>query len=131
MFRLGLHALIFKFVKFGMVGFTGMIVDFGITYFFKEILKIQKYIANAAGFIIAASTNYFLNRIWTFKSNNPHIGLEFLHFFIVAILGLAINSFVLWLFTSKKNLNFYFAKLLAIIVATLWNFVANLIFTFV
>ena len=131
MFRLGLHALILKFLKFGVVGFTGMVVDFGITYLLKEIFKVQKYAANAGGFIVAATTNYILNRTWTFQSNNPHIGVEFIHFFIVAILGLAINSLVLWLLTSKKNLNFYFAKLLAIIVATLWNFVANLIFTFV
>jgi len=131
MFRLGLHALILKFLKFGVVGFTGMLVDFGITYLLKEVFKIQKYAANASGFALAATTNYFLNRTWTFQSNNPHIGIEFFHFFIVAILGLGINSAVLWLLTTKKNLNFYFAKLLAIIVATMWNFVANLIFTFV
>jgi len=43
----------FKFVKFGVVGFSGVIVDFGFTYICKEWLKIQKYIANAVGFTIA------------------------------------------------------------------------------
>jgi putative flippase GtrA len=53
-----------KFIKFCLVGFSGIFVDFGITYFFKEVVKIQKYVANAIGFSLAATTNYFLNRIF-------------------------------------------------------------------
>ena len=62
-----------KFIKFGIVGFSGVFIDFGITYVCKEWLKIQKYMANSIGFTVAASSNYFLNRIWTFKSQNPDI----------------------------------------------------------
>jgi len=122
--------LIIKFVKFCVVGFTGVAVDFGITYLLKEKFKVNKYIANACGFIVAATTNYFLNRSWTFNSQNPHILKEFIHFFIVAILGLVINSIVLWSVNTKLKKGFYFSKLIAIGAATLWNFIANLIFTF-
>lgn len=65
--------LIFKFIKFGVVGFSGVAIDFGFTYLFKEKLKVQKFAANALGFMIAASSNYFFNRIWTFKSDNPEV----------------------------------------------------------
>ena len=67
------NLLLFKFLKFTAVGFAGLIVDFSTTYFLKEIIKINKFIANAIGFIIAASVNYILNRIWTFESNNKNI----------------------------------------------------------
>ena len=66
---------IYKFIKFGIVGASGMVIDFGTTYVFKEYVKVQKYIANAIGFTIAATTNYFFNRIWTFHSNNPEIAI--------------------------------------------------------
>ncbi|MDY0370464.1 MAG: GtrA family protein, partial [Bacteroidales bacterium] len=66
-----------RFVKFGLVGFSGMLIDFGITYITKEKLGWQKYISNATGFLLAASSNYLLNRIWTFRSVNPAILIEY------------------------------------------------------
>ena len=122
--------LILKFVKFGVVGASGMAVDFGFTFLSKEIIKIQKYIANAIGFTLAATSNYFLNRWWTFHSHNPHIGIEYSKFLMISILGLGINTFVIWFLVSKYNRNFYISKLFAIGVVTLWNFVFNMIFTF-
>jgi putative flippase GtrA len=119
-----------KFVKFCMVGFSGVFVDFGVTYFFKEIVKLQKYVANAIGFTTAATTNYVLNRIWTFNSHNPHIFQEFSRFFFIALIGLGINSLIIYIFSGKFRWNFYLAKLIATIVVTLWNFLINAYFTF-
>lgn len=119
-----------KFVKFGVVGVSGVVVDFGFTYISKEWLKIQKYVANAIGFTIAASSNYFLNRIWTFHSNNPQIAVEYGQFLFVSLIGLVINTLVLWFLVSRIKFNFYFAKLFAIGVVTIWNFVVNLNYTF-
>jgi putative flippase GtrA len=121
---------IIKLIKFCLIGFTGLIVDFGLTYFSKEILKIQKYISNAIGFTIATSTNYFLNRVWTFKSKNPDVVIEYTHFLFISLTGLVINSLILWVFVSRLNHKFYFSKLIAIIVTTFWNFFANYLYTF-
>lgn len=120
-----------KFLKFGVVGFSGVIVDFGFTYLFKEKFKVQKYIANAIGFTIAASSNYYLNRIWTFRSNNPEIALEYGRFLGIALIGLLINTLVIYLLVSKTKTNFYLAKLVAICIVTIWNFLINLNYTFV
>ena len=54
--------LLSKLLKFGIVGCLGMIIDFGTTYLCKEILKINKFLSNGIGFILAATSNYFLNR---------------------------------------------------------------------
>ncbi|MEQ9064836.1 MAG: GtrA family protein [Vicingaceae bacterium] len=122
--------LIVKFVKFGVVGFSGLLIDFGLTYLLKEKFKVQKFVANAIGFLSAASSNYFLNRIWTFQSQNPEIAHEYGKFLFVSLIGLGINSLVLWVLNEKFKLNFYFAKLLAIVVTTFWNFVVNYLYTF-
>lgn len=124
------NSFILKFIKFCVVGFSGLIVDFGITYICKEKIKIPKYISNAIGFCTAASTNYFLNRIWTFQSNNPEIALEYSKFIIISIIGLGLNTLILWVLVSKFKINFYFSKLIAIAIVTIWNFLANLVYTF-
>jgi len=124
------ETFVLKFIKFCMVGFTGVFVDFGITFVCKEILKIQKYVANALGFTIAATTNYMLNRMWTFHSHNPHVGLEFTRFFLIALIGLGINLLILWTMAGKFRVNFYVSKLVATILVTIWNFLINAYFTF-
>ncbi|NVN95666.1 MAG: GtrA family protein [Bacteroidetes bacterium] len=113
-----------------MVGASGVIVDFGFTYLCKEILKLQKYLANAIGFTLAASSNYIFNRIWTFHSLNPEIGIEYSKFLLISLIGLGINTLILWLLVSKYNKKFYVSKLFAIGIVTVWNFFINLIFTF-
>ena len=122
--------VLLKFIKFGVVGFSGLIIDFVVTYLCKEKLKVHKLLSNAIGFCIAATNNYVLNRIWTFQSVNDKIGVEFAEFFGVSIIGLGINTLVLWILNEKFKFNFYFSKLCAIGTATLWNFVANYCFTF-
>jgi putative flippase GtrA len=120
--------MIFKFLKFGIVGFLGMGIDFSITFLLKEKLKIHRYISSSAGFTIAASSNYLLNRLWTFGSNNPKVLVEYGTFIIISLIGLAINNLFLYLF--EKKMSFYPAKLFAIGVTTLWNFLANYYLTF-
>lgn len=124
----GRNKMLFKFLKFGVVGFTGLIIDFSITYLLKEKVRLHRYISSSIGFTIAASSNYLFNRIWTFESNYSRIFLEYSSFLIISIIGLAINNLFLYLF--EKRMRFYFAKLVAIGVTTIWNFFANYFFTF-
>jgi putative flippase GtrA len=120
--------MIIKLLKFGIVGFFGMVIDFSITILIKEKLKIHRYISSSAGFTVAASLNYLLNRIWTFESSNPRILLEYSSFIIISLIGLAVNNLFLYLF--EKRFKFYIAKFFAIVVTTLWNFFANYYLTF-
>ena len=120
--------MIQKFVKFALVGFSGLIIDFSITFLLKEYLKINRFIANSIGFSTAASTNFLLNRYWTFQSENPKVLTEYASFIIVSIIGLAINNLLLFLF--EKRYNFYLSKLFAIVLTTFWNFFANYFITF-
>ena len=125
-----LEHLFWLFVKFAIVSGSGVIVDFGVTYLLKEKAKINRYIANSLGFITAASSNYLLNRWWTFHSANPDIVREYLSFIGIAMVGLLINNAVLYILHEKAQKHFYLSKLLAIGVVTLWNFFMNYFFTF-
>jgi putative flippase GtrA len=120
--------MILRFIKFAIVGFSGMVIDFSITILLKEKLKVHRYVASSAGFITAASSNYIMNRIWTFRSTNPEIFREFGTFILISACGLALNNFILYIF--EKRAGFYPAKILATGVTILWNFFANYYLTF-
>ncbi len=123
--------LLKKLLKFGLIGFSGLLIDYAVTIIFKEFAGIEKYVANSLGFATAATSNYFLNRLWTFKSNNPKITKEFAGFILIATAGLIINNMIIWLLADKYfSLNFYVSKFIAITIVFIWNFLMNNYFNF-
>ena len=122
--------LIYKFIRFGLVGFSGIFVDFGTTYFLKEKLKVHKYIANSCGFLLATISNYLLNRYWTFQSTDPRAFEQFGKFLAIAVIGLIFNNLIIYILNDKLKINFYLSKVFAIAAVSLWNFFANYIYTF-
>ena len=139
-----LKPLILKFLKFGVVGASGMVVDFAVLILMRDEVGLPDLWANTVSFTTAATTNYFLNRIWTFRSQDKQVGVEYLKFLGVSIIGLGINNGVLYLssllwpeaYSSSITLLgmnidvFYIFKLVAIAITTLWNFFGNMLFTF-
>ncbi len=123
-------AFLLKFLRFCIVGVSGTVIDFGLTWLCKEVFKIPKFIANAIGFVVAATNNYILNRIWTWGSTNDQVGVEYTKFFVVSLIGLGINTLILFIFNEKLKWNFYLSKVFATGVVMLWNFFANNFFTF-
>ena len=122
--------ILLRFIRFGIVGFSGMIVDFGVTWLCKEKLRWNKYLSNSLGFILAATNNYIWNRLWTFQSESQAVAREYLSFVVIAVIGLGLNNLIIYLLHERLHLNFYLSKLIAIGCVTLWNFSMNYVFTF-
>lgn len=127
---MNIKAIFSVFIKFGIVGFSSFIIDFSITYLLKEKFKINKFIANTTGFLIAATFNFFMNRLWTFKSQDLDVSSQFFKFMAIASVGLLINNGIIYIFNEKFRVNFYISKILAVIVVMFYNFSMNLLITF-
>jgi putative flippase GtrA len=119
-----------QLIKFALVGITGMGLDFGTTWLLKERVKINKFMANAAGFCIAVVNNFMLNKYWTFDNQNPIATEQFVKFLVISIVGLGINSLLLFILLKKIKGNFYLVKLAVIGLVFFWNFSANYLYTF-
>ena len=119
-----------RFIRFGIVGCSGMIVDFGMTWLCKEKLRWNKYLSNSIGFVLAATNNYVWNRLWTFESESEAVVREYLSFVVIATIGLALNNLIVYLLHERLRLNFYLSKLIAVGCVTIWNFSMNYVFTF-
>ena len=122
--------ILWRFARFGIVGASGMAVDFAVTWLCKEKLRWNKYVSNSLGFVLAATNNYVWNRLWTFESQSGAVGREYLSFLIISVIGLGLNNLIIYLLHDKLRLNFYLSKLIAIACVTLWNFTLNYVITF-
>ena len=119
-----------RLAKFGMVGCTGIVIDFTVTWLCKEKLKWNKYIANSTGFSFAVVNNYLLNRYYTFQNNDPGISLQFFKFLLISLIGLALSTGLLSFIQKKTSLNFYISKAVVIGLVFIWNYSINSLFTF-
>lgn len=119
-----------RFLKFGITGVIGMVLDFSVTWLCKENLRLNKYVSNSLGFGSAVINNFLLNRYWTFAQNSQPFANQLLKFLLVSVTGLAINNLLLYLLVNNAKRNFYFLKLVVIGLVFFWNFFANSLFTF-
>ena len=119
-----------RFVKFGLVGCTGIVIDFCITWFCKEELEWNKYLSSSFGFSFAVVNNYMLNRYFTFKQTGADITVQFLKFLTISLVGLALSNLLLILIYKNTGINFYLSKSMVIAIVFFWNYAANSLYTF-
>lgn len=119
-----------RFLKFGVVGLSGMAIDFGVTWLCKEKMKWNKFVANSLGFCCAVINNFLLNRYWTFGAAAQPMGEQFMKFVLVSLTGLGLNNLLLYLLLKHAKANFYVLKFVVIGLVFFWNYFANFIFTF-
>ena len=77
-----------QFVKFGIVGASGMLVNFLVAHVLEKTTALSWFADFAIGFMVGGVSNYALNRVWTFGSQRHPLveGLQFLTVSAVALL---------------------------------------------
>lgn len=117
-----------QFVKFCLVGGLGLIVNLVFFSACLYVLHLHYFPSAIFSFAIAMTSNFLLNRIWTFgvhKESQSNVGSQFTRFALVCLMGLGINLFLLHLLHSVLGLHEVLAQFLAILSATSINFVGS------
>lgn len=123
--------LVERFGKWLVVGAIGAVVDYSILIALVERVGLYPLLAQAISFTCAVVNNYILNRTWTFgdiKHKGPAV--QFTQFFIVSILGLLTRTVIFYILLEWLGIWYRVAWAIAIIVVLIWNFFANLVWTF-
>lgn len=85
-------ALARQFVRFGVVGVAGFLVDNAFVYTAHFVLGVGLILAGILSFFVAASSNWFLNRIWTFRgSSTGRLHHEWLRYLATNAIGFVLN----------------------------------------
>ncbi|OGD86847.1 hypothetical protein A2164_01430 [Candidatus Curtissbacteria bacterium RBG_13_35_7] len=124
-------AIIWQVAKFALVGVLNTAIDFGIYNFLIFISNITQdagiAVINMLSFSTSVINSYFWNRKWVFKGAKQG---NFFIFVTIALIGLTINTTIVWglttivdpLFGMDKKLWANVAKALATSISMIWNF---------
>jgi putative flippase GtrA len=79
-----------QFLRFGVVGLTGLVVDTAIVYALRG--SVGLYVAGLIAYLVVATENWILNRVWTFRgrgSGPAH--RQWVLFLITNLAGFVLN----------------------------------------
>jgi len=121
-----------RFIRFILVGFTGLAVDMGSLYLLYDVLGLGLTRSAVLAAELAIINNFFWNDLWTFGDISKHqqqrrkVLKRLAKFNIICLMGLILKVLLLNALFNSLHLNAYLANFLAIIAVTIWNFWINL-----
>jgi putative flippase GtrA len=118
-----------ELAKFCVVGAVGYLINLAVY----DLLLHEglHYLAAATcSFLVAVTSNYTWNRVWTFREHRGHFGVQGMRFFVVSLGALGANLVVLHFLVSYGGLGKLVAQAVAIVVVTPLNFVGNKLWSF-
>jgi putative flippase GtrA len=136
-----LLAWIFKrrFMKFGMVGASGVVVNLVVLYLCQEFLfsaitasGMRLNASLAVAIFFATANNFYWNRAWTWsdRQHHPdkHLLLHFGQYALAVWIGIALQFILTKLLVL--HMHYLLANASAIVLASVFNFLVNNFWTF-
>jgi dolichol-phosphate mannosyltransferase len=123
-----------RFLRFGIVGGSGVFVDMAVLYLLHDPnrLALPLVLSKVLSAQIAILNNFTWNEVWTFSDRSALRAtpgarvVRFLRFEAICLTGLAITVGVLTLCVRRFGLHYLVANAVAVGVGTAWNFLVNL-----
>ena len=115
--------------KFCVVGAVGYLINLAV---YDALLHagLHYLVAATCSFLVAVTSNYTWNRLWTFRELRGHVGVQGMRFFVVSLVALAANLLVLHVLIANAGLGKLLAQAIAIVLVTPLNFVGNKLWSF-
>ena len=123
------NKIIPQFIAYAGAGVIGTAGHYLTLIILVEVFNIAPVYATTAGFAVGAVINYILNYTYIFQSDKTHIEAAS-KFFTVAIVGVGINSVIMYVGESVLMINYILVQLVATGVVLVQNFILNRLWTF-
>ena len=115
-------------MKFCAVGAVGYLINLGV---YTALLHggLHYLVAATGSFFVAVSSNYLLNRWWTFHDRRAGVAAQGMRFFIVSLASLGANLLVLHVLVTF-GVGKLVGQAVAIVLVTPLNFIGNKLWSF-
>ncbi len=118
-----------RFIKFLLVGASGIIVNEGLLFILKELIKLTLPVASAIAIEASIISNFMLNDTITFRDRRTAGAKSFFSrlakFNVVSLAGAAINYSATLLLTQVFGIHYLISNLIGIVIATMVNYLVN------
>ena len=120
--------------RFYTIGATGLLVNFVVTTLFGGLMpSLWHLYAASIGIIFSITSNFFLNKLWTFEDRDFAAKKTLMQYGLFAGFsspGAAIQLFMLYMLHGNQQISYPVALILAVMVAAVGNFLLNKKWTF-
>jgi dolichol-phosphate mannosyltransferase len=117
-----------QLARYCVVGASGYVVNLGV--YTVALAWLPYRVAFTVAFIVAASTNFALNRVWTFRVEHGVPHHQYARFLTVSAGALCIDLAVLTVLVEVMDVHQVLAAAIAIVVATPVSFLGNKLWSF-
>ena len=118
-----------QLARFCTVGASGFAVNLAVYALLLSGADTHYLLAATGSFLVAVTSNYTWNRVWTFRRQRGHVGYQGLRFLIVSTIALLANLAVLYVLV-RFGVEKVLAQAFAIVLVTPLNFVGNKLWSF-
>lgn len=122
------NKLLNQILKFGLVGGTAFVIDYVLLYFCTEFLHIHYLISSIISFTVSVIFNYILSIKWVFDVKKKQDVKDFVIFIILSVIGLEINSLIMYVMVEKFGVYYMLSKIVSTAVVMVYNFITRKIF---
>ena len=123
-----------RFVKFCLVGGSGVLVNMFFLWFFTEKAKFYYLLSSLIAIEISVLGNYVLNDLWTWHDRGKEGKTEYfkrmLQYHISSSVAILANLSILWLLTELAHIYYLISNLFGILCGTFLNYFLNDRWTF-
>jgi putative flippase GtrA len=126
---LKLYSKFRNLILYGIIGSSSALLDFTIFTVLTEVLDIYFLIANCISVTCGLTNSFILNRKYNFKVTDKTLKRA-LMFYTVGFCGLLVNSTLLYLFINYAHFVTPVAKICAMAIEVLLQFLVNSLITF-
>lgn len=120
--------------RFYSIGAIGLAINYGISSLFTDVVSNLWYLhATIIGIAVSMSSNFVLNKIWTFEDRNfepKHASIQYAKFMGLSSLGALAQLAMVYLLVDYNKMDYPVALILAVATSALSNFILNKKLTF-
>lgn len=121
--------LTLQFARFSAVGTTCSLIDWGLMILLTELTPMEYFYSAAVSFIVSTILNYILSMRFVFRGREDISRTQEAALFVVlSAIGLGLNQMILWIVVNKLRVYYIFAKVIATIIVSLYNFISRKVF---